>query len=35
MEKIYNDITQRPMQFMMIDNQKRNIRENFEIIYEF
>lgn len=34
-EEIYNDITKVPMQFMLVDSQKRNIRRNFEIIYEF
>jgi len=36
LEQIYNDITKEPMQFIMIDNQKRNIRHNIkEIIYQF
>lgn len=35
LEDIYNTITKTPMQFMLIDSQKRNIRNNFEIIYEF
>ena len=36
LENIYNEITKEPMQFIMIDNQKRNIRHNIkEIIYEF
>jgi len=35
LEDLYNTITKVPMQFMLIDSQKRNIRNNFEIIYEF
>lgn len=35
LEDLYNMITKIPMQFMLIDSQKRNIRNNFEIIYEF
>ncbi len=35
LEDLYDTITKVPMQFMLIDSQKRNIRNNFEIIYEF
>lgn len=35
LEDLYNTITKVPMQFMLIDSQKRNIRQNFDIIYEF
>jgi len=36
LEHIYNEITKTPMQFMLVDNQKRNIRHNItDIIYEF
>ena len=35
LEDLYNTITKVPMQFMLIDSQKRNIRNNFDIIYEF
>jgi len=34
-ESFYNEITKVPMQFMLVDLNKRNIRENFNIIYEF
>ena len=34
-EEFYNEITKTPMQFMLVDLNKRNIRENFQIIYEF
>ena len=34
-ESFYNEITKTPMQFMLVDLNKRNIRENFNIIYEF
>jgi hypothetical protein len=36
LEKIYQEITKKPMQFMMISLNDRNIRKNIkEIIYEF
>lgn len=36
LEKLYNDITKEPMQFMFLDLNKRNIRYNLkQILYEF
>jgi hypothetical protein len=36
LENIYNEITKTPMQFLLIDTQKRNIRYNIkQIIYEY
>lgn len=36
LEKLYNDITREPMNFLMIDLNKRNIRKNItDIIFEF
>lgn len=35
LQSIYNEITKIPLQFLLIDNQKRNLRKNFEILYEF
>jgi len=36
LESVYNEITKRELQFLLIDTQKRNIRYNIkEIIYEY
>jgi hypothetical protein len=34
-EHFYNEITKESMQFILFDLNKRNIRKNFNIIYEF
>jgi len=34
-ESFYNEITKESMQFILFDLNKRNIRKNFNIIYEF
>lgn len=35
LEELYDEITKTPMQFILFDLNKRNIRRNFDIIYEF
>jgi hypothetical protein len=35
LQSIYNEITKIPLQFLLIDSQKRNLRKNFDILYEF